>query len=262
MPVDPHDRRRVDYAGPLTEPAPQPDLSAALDLSKHAIFVPVHRFIDTDTFHCLRALEDLGLRVDYSKGASAIDATRSVMATGAMLEGLESFLFIDSDMLFSPEDAIRLLLSPEPVVAGIYAAKILGGAGRLNACFLDGTKTLKLGDWAEKPTKVKRIGAGFLRIKTSLLQKLVDDLNLPFCKMAQSMAYPFFGPVIVEESGGWMYLTEDYAFCHRCGLAGVDVLADTKFRLYHLGEYAFGWEEAAGNYLQRGRNLEYEIEQT
>ena len=45
-------------------------------------------------------------------------------------------LFIDSDMLFAPEDAVKPLRSDEPVIAGAYAAKKLGN-GQLNVAFED-----------------------------------------------------------------------------------------------------------------------------
>ncbi len=254
----PHDRRVVEYREPAT--ATMHDLAAHLDLSKHVVFVPVHRFIDTDTYDCLRGVEDLGIRVDYSKGASAIDLTRSVLASAAIQDGLESILFIDADMFFHPADVVKLLLSDAPVIAGAYAAKKLGN-GQLNADFGPGVKSIKMGDWAKEPIPVRKVGTGFMRIKTGLLLKMRDELELPYCRMAHSHGWPFFMPAIVQEDGETRYLAEDYAFCWRCHQIGVVPLVDTSFRLYHLGDYAFGWEEAAGQYIPRSRNVEFQIRQ-
>jgi hypothetical protein len=251
-PESPHDRRRVDYAEPLA--CGVPDLSAILDLSRHVVKVPVHRFIDTDTYDCLRGLEDLGVRVDYSKGASAIDLTRSVLATDAVREGMESILFIDSDMFFNPADAVKLLLSDAPVIAGAYAAKKLG-----NADFGPWVTSVNMGHWAKEPIPVRKVGTGMMRIKTSLLVRMRDELELPYCRMAHTYGWPFFMPVIVQEDGETRYLAEDYAFCWRCHQLGVAPMVDTSFRLYHLGDYAYGWEEGAGDYIPRGRNIEYQI---
>ena len=44
----------------------------------------------------------------------------------------------------------------------------------------------------------------------------------------------------------WARIT---AFIHRCRLAGLTPKVDTSFRLYHIGDYAYGLEEAAGQYL-------------
>jgi len=238
-----------------------PDISSVIDLDKHVVAVPTHRFIDQDCNHCLWALHDLGVRIDISKGASAIDAIRNTMATTAMEEGLDSILFIDADMVFGAEFAVELLMSDEPVVAGLYAAKRLG-KGQINAYFAEGIKTVRFGEWATELVPLRRVGAGFLRIKTAVLRRMVDELQLPYCRTGDSWAYPFFMPMIVEENGKKLYLTEDYAFSWRCGQIGVTPMANTQQRLYHLGDYAFGWEEACGNYIPRSRNLEYKIPPT
>jgi hypothetical protein len=255
-PDNPHDRRVVEHRGPTT--VEMPDLSEHLDLAKHVVYVPVHRFIDTDTYDCLRGLEDLGIRVDYSKGASAIDLTRSVLASDAIRSGLESILFIDADMFFSPADVVRLFLSEAPVIAGAYAAKKLGN-GQLNADFGPGVDAIRMGEWADRPLPVRKVGAGMLRIKVDFLVRMRDELKLPYCRMAHTWGWPFFMPAIVQEDGETRYLAEDYAFCWRCHQLNVAPLVDTSFRLYHIGDYAYGWEEGAGEYIPRSRNLEYQI---
>ncbi len=250
-----------DSSPPTLHPSPAtqtPDLSGVLDLAKHVVYVPVHRFIDTDTYHCLRGLEDLGIRVDYSKGASAIDVTRNILASDAIREDLESILFIDSDMMFDPADAVRLFLRPEPVVAGVYAAKKLGN-GQLNADFGPDVRSIKMGEWAAEPVPCFKVGAGFLRIKVDFLRRMRDELKLPLCRVAHTHAWPFFQPAIVQEEGETRYLGEDYSFCWRCRQIGVPVMIDASFRLYHIGDYAFGWEESAGQFIPRNRNLEYQV---
>ena len=117
-----------------------------------------------DCDHCLRGLEALGLRVDRSKGSSAIDIARNIRASEAVREGFDSLLFIDCDMMFDPADAVRLLQSPEPVIAGVYAAKKLGN-GQFNVDFEDGFDEIKIGPWADRLYPIKAVGAGFLRIK-------------------------------------------------------------------------------------------------
>ena len=34
---------------------------------------------------------------------------------------------------------------------------------------------------------------------------------------------------------------------------------DTSFRIYHIGDYAYGVEEASGDYITRSRNIEYHV---
>ena len=106
-------------------------IGGAFDPARHIVHVPVARFVELDCDHCLRGLEALGVRVDRSKGSSAIDLARNIRATDAIRDGFDSVLFIDCDILFDPVDAVSLLRSPEPVIAGGYAAKKLGN-GQLN----------------------------------------------------------------------------------------------------------------------------------
>ncbi len=248
----PHDRRRVDYGDdPVVE---TPDLSTVMDLARHIVYVPVHDKVETDTDYCLDGLKELGIVVRKSKGASAIDLTRNVLASDAVRAGIDSLLFIDADMLFDPADAVRLFLSPEPVIAGVYASKKLK-TGQLNVDFGPGQLNVRLGDWVEHPYPALKVGAGFLRIKVDFLKRMIRELKLPYCRMAEKFGWPFFQPVVVDEGNGPTYYPEDYAFSWRCHQVGVPPMVDTSFRLYHLGSYAFGWEEADGQYLKRSRNL-------
>jgi hypothetical protein len=240
-------------------PIPQPVDVPEFRPERHIVHVPVARFIELDCDHCLRALERVyGVRVDRSKGSSAIDIARNIRATDSLVEGFESVLFIDSDMMFDPADAVRLFQSPEPVIAGLYSAKKLGN-GQVNCNFADGIENVKIGPWATDPYPIQAVGAGFLRIKTSALKHVAKTLELPYCNMAERRAYPFFQPMIVEMDGVPCYLGEDYSFIHRCRLAGLRPVVDTTFRLWHVGDYAYGIEEAAGQYIERSRNLLYQI---
>jgi hypothetical protein len=240
-------------------PIPPPVDVPAFRPERHIVHVPVASFIELDCDHCLRSLEyTYGVRVDRSKGSSAIDIARNIRATDALVDGFESVLFIDSDMMFEPADAVKLLQSPEPVIAGIYAAKRLG-RGQLNCNFEDGIDEIRIGPWADRLYPIKAVGAGFLRIKTAALKQVARVLELPWCNMASRRAYPFFQPMIVEMDSDHCYLGEDYSFIHRCRLAGLRPVVDTSFRLWHLGAYTYGIEEAAGEYLARRRNLLYQI---
>lgn len=231
---------------------------ADFDPSRHIVHVPVARFIELDCDHCLRGLEKLGVRVDRSKGSSAIDIARNIRASDAVRDGFDSVLFIDSDMMFNPDDAVTLFRSPEPVIAGVYAAKKLGN-GQLNACFEDESQPIRFGPWATAPYPVTKVGAGMLRIKTAVLRQMVTALDLPYCRMAERFAWPFFQPVVVDEDGEKRYFGEDYSFCWRCRQMGVTPKVDTSFRVYHIGDYAYGVEEASGVYIERSRNIEYHV---
>jgi len=231
-------------------------LPDGLDPTKHAISIPVHGQPEVDTIYRIRQLDALGLRVDLSKGCSAIDVVRNFRASDAMEEGLESLFFIDADMLFDPMDVVHLLMHPAPVIGGVYVPKRSGNA-HVNAQFASGVDSVRFGQWAEEvgPYPALRIGAGFLRIKTWVFRRIVEKLRLPLCRMADRHAFPLFCPFWDTEQGEARYYAEDYAFCKRCEQAGTPIVADTSIRIYHLGSYAYGLEDAT-TWVTRYRNLE------
>jgi hypothetical protein len=50
--------------------------------------------------------------------------------------------------------------------------------------------------------------------------------------------------MVVPEGNEHLYLSEDYAFCHRARQCGHKIIADTTIRLWHHGSYPYGWEDA------------------
>jgi hypothetical protein len=202
----------------------------------------------------LDAVERLGVRVFKRPGCSAIDYCRSELASAAMLEGKEAVLFVDSDILFNPQDALYILRRPEPIVTGIYSQKRYG---HVNCDIDESVKVIPVGT---KGTDLDclNVGAGFLRIRAEAFQRIIEHHNLPCCTRNGSAVWPFFLPM-VERDGPhheWTYMGEDYAFCWRARQAGLKIVLDTRIRLFHLGLYPYGWEEAAGIKVLREDGLE------
>jgi hypothetical protein len=223
------------------------------DLARYVVLVP---FMDSILHPCedaLDAVERLGVRVFRRPGCSAIDFCRSELASAAMLEGKEAVLFVDSDILFNPADALYILRRPEPVVAGIYAQKRYG---HVNCDLPESVEQIKVGTKGQD-YEALAVGAGFLRIRAEAFQKIIEHHDLPCCTRHSGAVWPFFLPMTVQEpSGEWTYMGEDYAFCWRCRAAGIPIILDTRIRLFHLGLYPYGWEEAAGIKVLREDGLE------
>jgi hypothetical protein len=191
-------------------------------------------------------------------GCSAIDVARNEMASDALHDQAEAILFIDSDIGFSPQDALRLLDRPEPVVAGVYAKKSL----RALACtFADDLKEVLFGPEAPCLYPLRYAATGFLRIRAEVLRRMIAELDLPLCNTHWGCGvWPFFQPMIVPQGlGKWHYLGEDWAFSHRLSQINVTPLADTSFRLWHWGRYGFTWEDA-GSTIRRYRSYNYRLE--
>ncbi len=215
------------------------------DVSKYAVLVPFYETVRHETEECLRGVERLGIPVVRQPGCSAIDFARCQMASGLLIHGCESMLFVDSDIVFKPEDALKLLRRPEPVVAGMYVQKEFNN--KINVVFLDPVPSQIPMGTIGRDFLVKNIAAGFLRIRREALLTLVEQSvpPMPVCTTHGGRVWPFFLPKVIQESNlEWGYRSEDYAFCERCLEAGIPMLVDTTIDLGHIGTYVYRWEDA------------------
>ena len=215
---------------------------------KRVVLVPHRDYIHHDCEKGLRELERRGVAVWRWPGVSAIDSAHCEYASGALHDGFDSILFVDSDIQFLADDAIKLFDSPHGVISGVYPIK---RNRRFVVDWKPGTKSVKFGKDAPPPFEVEATGGGFLRIKSAVLRRMIDELKLPSCNTPFGRGmWPFFLPMLVERPGYTHYMGEDWAFCHRLKQIGEPLFADTSIRLWHIGDYPYGWEDA-GREIER-----------
>jgi len=77
-------------------------------VSRCIILVPVAGAIDPGCEDALRELERRGYAVWRVRGYSAIDAARNQMASDALAQGFDELMWIDSDIVFDPDDVDKL----------------------------------------------------------------------------------------------------------------------------------------------------------
>ncbi len=205
------------------------------------ILVPCGASIAPGCDDSLRELERRGYTVRRVRGFSQIDVGRSQMATDALIDGFEETLWIDSDVGFHPDAVEKLRRHNLPIVCGIYAKK----GQRALACHVPpGTKQMKFGK-SGGLYELTYAATGFLHVRRQVYQDVQEKLNLPLCNETFGKdLVPFFLPMVRELDEGHWYLGEDYAFCERTRQAGYQIWADTTIRLWHHGNYAYGWEDA------------------
>ncbi|CAN5905145.1 hypothetical protein BH23PLA1_BH23PLA1_14530 [soil metagenome] len=206
------------------------------------VLVPFVNTIEPECESALRALETAGVLVVRCRGSSAIDHARSMLASESLRRDSRSVLFIDSDIAFDPVDALRLFARPEPVVAGVYTKK---NKPALSSSFSPGTASVNFGAASPGLYPLQYAAAGFLRIHTNVLRRMIERLALPLCNThAGEGLWPFFLPIVLpQKDGSHRYLAEDWAFSHRLTQIGITPLADTTIRLYHLGMHGYTWED-------------------
>jgi len=221
--------------------SPSPRYKDPLDPRKCVVLVP---FIGTIVEECEQALKELerrGYQVWRVAGYAAIDQARNQMATGALMQGFEETFWIDSDIGFHPDDVDKLRRHRLPIVCGIYPQK----GKRTFACeFAPGTQRVTFGGEGGL-LEILYAGTGFLLIRREVYSTLQTELKLPVCnERFDRPMIPFFEPMVRPTEDGHWYLAEDFSFCERARQTGFKVHADTSIRLWHIGNYRYGWEDA------------------
>ena len=208
--------------------------------SRCVILVPVGATIDPRCEAALAALERRGYAVRRVLGFSAIDFGRSSMASAALADGFDELMWIDSDIIFAPNDIEALRRHDVPLVCGIYAKK----SKPEFACeFLPGTRQIIFGQGGGL-CELRYTGCGFLLTRRAVYEQMRTQLALPECNQHFGQPIvPYFLPMLRPWRGGQWYLSEDYAFCDRARQCGFKVMGDTTIRLEHVGSHGFAWED-------------------
>ena len=205
------------------------------------VLVPYLTHVEPVCDDGLRELERRGLEVRRYSSTAAIDRSRCEIATKALRDGFDELMWIDSDIKFDPDSVERLRAYDLPIVGGIYAKK---GVQDLAVYFEAGTTELTMGEGGAL-VDVRYVGTGFLCTQRIVYDDIQRTFSLPACNTRfNSPAVPYFLPMVIADAPGYWYLGEDYAFCERARQAGHKIVVDTAIRLGHVGQYAYGWEDA------------------
>jgi hypothetical protein len=203
----------------------------------------------------LRELERRGYTVRRGRGFSAVDQGRNQMASDALHDGVAETMWIDTNIGFEADAVERLRSHKLPIVAGLYPQP----AARSFACtLLPDTEQVVFGEDGGL-LEVMYVAAGFLHVRREAYELIRDKLKLPLCntRFGRGM-WPFFMSLTASDEKSPLtthhspltkprYLTEDFAFSHRARQAGLKIMTDTTIRLWRIGTYGYGWEEAGSD---------------
>lgn len=207
----------------------------------------VWRDIDAPTvmavLSCLRR-QDVEFTWGVSQGDSLISRSRSEQATKFLLTPAlgEVLLFVDSDIIFTDEDAVQLVTdcaNGYSVIGGFYVtrnAQLPRPAVRLKVA----TPALNLGEKGQKPVEIIYASTGFMAIHRKVLEDIAKDL--PLCHTGdKSEMYPFFvaGPYKHKEGSGtgygWEFLSEDWNASQLARDKGYKIWLQPSILLGHMG---------------------------
>ena len=137
-------------------------------------------------------------------------------------------MWIDSDMVFQPEQFFKLIDHDKDIASGMYMMQDninYATVKRMDENFFakngyyrflqrEDIKRMK-----DKPFKVDYTGMGWMLVKYGVIEKL---------------KYPWFYPRKKTYPNGWEeFVSEDVEFCHRVKEAGVDVWVDPTIIVGH-----------------------------
>lgn len=176
--------------------------------------------------------------------------------------------FVDADIGFSADAALRILAANRDVAAGVYPLKRKNWPakgtpagvtqGQFEALFTRyAVNTGKAGEDvdlvvdADGFMKVREAPTGFMCLKRSVFDRLIAAYpELQYVPDWPKGTYPeggvhyrFFDTMVDPESK--RYLSEDYAFCRLWEKIGGEVFVDAKSNLSHQGESLYTGNFAA-----------------
>jgi hypothetical protein len=227
--------------------------SPSTDRRKCVILVPCSGQIIPGCEDSLKVLEERGYLVRRVRGYSQIDVARNEIASKAMLDGFEETIWIDADIGFHPDAIEKLRAHDLPIVCGVYAKK---GKREFAISVLPGTRQMTFGNGGGL-CEIQYAATGFLLVRREVYLDIQFRAGLPICnEHFGANIIPYFMPMTRCHREGYWYLGEDYAFCERARQVGYKIMADTTIRLWHVGNYQYGWEDA-GREVERFGNYTY-----
>lgn len=177
------------------------------------------------------------LRIAPVVGDSLVSRARNRIAANFLKTDCTHLLFLDTDLIFSPEHVARLISHKIPFVCGMYPKK------QEKLAWVCNTRA----DFPPRDpeTGLQRIlygGTGCMLIAREVFEAIIEK----FPELAydpdqgedEMPLYDFFkvGVHLSQETGKKRYLSEDWYFCQLALEAGYECFADTNVILKHCGD--------------------------
>ena len=174
---------------------------------------------------------NIDFQINTLSNESNVNRARNTCASKFLSGDATHLMFVDADIKFNPTDVVKLLTHDKDIVGGIYPQKTLPPKMVVN--------TIDNGKREGNLIEVGTIGTGFMLIKRTVFEKLIEEGATPYndqMELINNNQYDFFQCTI--DSRG-RYLTEDWSFCRRWRQVGGEVWADLDVALEHVGYFRF-----------------------
>ena len=194
-----------------------------------------YRGVSPETVNLMLQLDRAGWRHSIHSGDALVSRVRSIAVSEwhRWTDG-DVFLMVDDDIVFTPEDAERVVaLAREKrgIACAYYATR---DKKHLAQRLQWGEGVVEYGA-GTPPEEITYAATGFMAVHRAVVAAMARDL--PFCHPREPWAFwPLFQPFVLEDRvNGPEYLSEDWAFCERARQLGFGVWVDPSITLSHGG---------------------------
>lgn len=224
-------------ASAIRKPFHRPELADVRLL----IGLPIYAQVPTFFMQCLLNYikhEPVKTEIHIAQG-DGVARSRNALSAEFLRGDYTHLLFIDSDLVFSPDHIVRMLSHRVDLVGGFYPKK---QDGKLEWVINTLPQPMP------EPTvdglqPVKYVGTGFMLIARAVFEQMIaryPEIEFVEDYGRRTKAHDFWSMgVYREKDGSGRYLSEDWYFCQRWLDMGKTVYADTGVVLKHIGPAIF-----------------------
>jgi hypothetical protein len=177
-----------------------------------------------------------GTVIAFDTSGGNVGMARNNLTAQFLLTDCTHLLFIDSDIIFEPDQVARLTSHDVPIIGGLYPLKTEGELQLCGNGFTDReTPILENG-----LQQIRYIGTGFMLVAREVILTVIgaDRAEIEYQKDEAPHRTQWdlwrMG-VRATADPRRRFLTEDWFFCQRAGELGFTVWADTQVCLRHIG---------------------------
>ena len=182
--------------------------------------------------------DKMGVQVHLAhlSGCSIITKARNKLVRNFMDSDCTDLLFVDADVIITPEDVVRLLAlsTGRDIVAGTYPRRSQDAKFFLDF-YLNGNNALEFDE--NGLMRVESAPTGFMMIGRHVIQHMIDK-HPEWKYMGDGDGqdeYAVFDFAVIDGQ----YIGEDYLFCRRAREEGFTVFLDPMISLPHIGTQEF-----------------------
>lgn len=216
----------------------------SVDLKGRKLFIAIPAYdgkLNIKTSFALAQLMPKALSLGVSlfladmSGCSIITMARNSLVNEFLKTDSTDLLFIDSDVIVTPEDVLRLLAqhSGRDVTAGMYPRRASDKKFFLDV-YYDENEDF---EFDGSLMRVNRVGTGFMMISRQIIEKLIDAH--PEWQYENKEGNGTVSALFDFAVKDGRFVGEDYLFCDRVREIGGKVWIDVDISLPHIGTEAF-----------------------